>query len=91
MRCFAPHFQSCKAALESTTVLCRALIDQLPRKGNTAQECQRVAITNALNNLEQCVSGLAPEDFVPSQFSGDVVRDPKAIAKAIERIKSAVV
>lgn len=39
------------------------VIDELPLKGDTSEECQRMTLQNALNNLDSCVSGTKEADM----------------------------
>lgn len=44
-------------------------LDLMPIKGNTANECQRTNIANALLSVEHCINGIELEDFTPNEFS----------------------
>lgn len=39
------------------------LIEQIPQKGNTAEDCQKICISNAIYDLEHTFNGLSVEDF----------------------------
>ena len=42
-------------------------IEKLPRKGNTPEECQKVAIIVAIKDLESVLNGLCVEDFLNAE------------------------
>lgn len=52
--------------LEQLTELVR---DNLPMKGNSSTECQRINLIQAINEVEYRVSGTQKIDFVPNEFS----------------------
>ena len=37
---------------------------ELPQKGNTAEECQKVSLICAINDLEAKLNGVCIEDFI---------------------------
>ena len=39
-------------------------ISEMPQKGNTAEECQRVSLICAINDLEAQLNGVCIEDFI---------------------------
>jgi hypothetical protein len=41
----------------------QAIIEQMPQKGSTAEECQRITLQNALNELGYAINGTTENDF----------------------------
>lgn len=41
-----------------------SLLEQIPQKGDTSDECQKVGLTNALMNLDNYINGTRQEDMV---------------------------
>ena len=37
--------------------------ESLPQRGNTSDECQRIALINAINTVEHLVNGIEPIDL----------------------------
>ena len=37
---------------------------ELPQKGNTAEECQKLSLICAINDLEEKLNGVCIEDFI---------------------------
>lgn len=61
------EFQSnMRLLLEQLTELVR---ENLPMKGNSSTECQRINLIQAINEVEYRVSGTQKIDFVPNEFS----------------------
>jgi hypothetical protein len=52
-----------KTEAESLIEQFQALIDQLPQKGNTASECQKMQLQQSLNELEYSVNGTEEADL----------------------------
>ena len=42
----------------------RYAIEELPQKGNTPEECQKVGLICAINDLEAKLNGVCIEDFI---------------------------
>ena len=41
-----------------------SLINTIPQKGNSSEECQKVSIMIAFNNLDSYLNGTCPQDFM---------------------------
>ena len=48
------------------------LIETMPQKGNTTNECQRLTMQQRLNELEHAVSGTQAEDLMENDTYCDV-------------------
>ena len=42
---------------------------ELPQKGNTADECQKVSLICAINDLEAKLNGVCIDDFINKKFT----------------------
>ena len=40
------------------------VMSEMPQKGNTAEECQKVSLICAINDLEAKLNGVCIEDFI---------------------------
>jgi hypothetical protein len=46
-----------------TGMLTTLVVNNIPQRGNTSEECQRIALINAINQLEHCINGVTEEDL----------------------------
>ena len=47
----------------------KEILDLMPKKGNTAYECQRQNILCDILSLEHSINGIELEDFTPNEYS----------------------
>lgn len=88
-----PLIDSVQTTLQATVEVARGVVKQLPQKGNSAEECQRTAILDALQTLEQCINGLTLDDQMPGEHDipgdgelRDVARSMKALQDSMKQL-----
>lgn len=61
-----------KNSLESLTETARLTISGgMPQKGDVAEDCQKIALLNAISELEACINGITSDDLQPDDDYGD--------------------
>ncbi len=85
-----PLINSVQDTLRATVEVARGVVKQLPQKGNTAEECQRIAILNALQALEQCINGLEPEHQIPGDHDIPGDGDLRDVARSVKALQDNV-
>ena len=55
--------EAVKEMMERTLGQFENMVNEMPFRGNTQEESQKVALQNAVNNLFACINGLQDEDF----------------------------
>ena len=45
------------------------LIELMPTKGNSKNDCQKINILHHINSLDYCINGIEIEDFTPNEYS----------------------
>ena len=43
---------------------CRELINKMPKKGDTEEDCQKLCLLNRLNEFEYFVNGVISDDLI---------------------------
>lgn len=61
------EFERVKSKLESLLEQMQDIVEDMPSKGSTSSECQRMTISIALNELDHCINGIELEDFITDE------------------------
>lgn len=65
------QFEQVVDKLRSQLAAMEETLKMMPKKGNTATECQRQNILCTLLELDHEINGIELEDFTPNEYSGD--------------------
>jgi hypothetical protein len=65
------QFEQVKDKLISLVYQMQEVIELMPTKGNSKDECQKINILDHLNTLDSSINGIELEDFTPNEHSGD--------------------
>jgi hypothetical protein len=65
------QFEQVKDKLISLVYQMQDVIELMPTKGNSKDECQKINILHHLITLDSCINGVELEDFTPNEHSGD--------------------
>lgn len=55
--------QTLQQKLRAELEIIEKIIDTLPQKGNTSEDCQKMTLINAVNNLDSAINGIEDEDL----------------------------
>jgi hypothetical protein len=65
------QFEQVVDKLRSQLAAMEKTLELMPKKGDTANECQRHNILCTLQQLDHEINGIELEDFTPNEYSGD--------------------
>ena len=65
------QFEQVVDKLRSQLEAMKETLDLMPKKGDTANDCQRQNILCTLIQLDHEINGIELEDFTPNEYSGD--------------------
>ncbi len=65
------QFEQVKDKLQSLLQQMQDVLELMPIKGNSKNDCQKINIMHHLNELDSCINGIELSDFTPNQYSED--------------------
>jgi len=63
------QFEQVKDKLQTLLQQMEEVLELMPTKGNSKNDCQKINILHHLNQLDHCVNGIDLEDFTPNEYS----------------------
>jgi hypothetical protein len=65
------QFEQVVDKFRSTIVELERIVELMPTKGNSSNDCQKINILHHINVLDHCINGIELEDFTPNEYSHD--------------------
>ena len=65
------QFEQVKDKFESLLSEMNKVLELIPTKGDSKNDCQKINILHHLNVLDSCINGIEFDDFTPNEYSGD--------------------
>lgn len=65
------QFEQVKDKLESAVSNIEDILELMPVKGNSSNDCQRTHLQQLINEFSHGVNGIEIKDFKPNEYSGD--------------------